>query len=79
MQTVATLKLLETYIFTSKKPSRVKYEIYTAGDVLTAELTIYRISPIGVQSRDVIDLAVPANHPELALNEIREHFRQNYA
>ncbi|AYO37428.1 hypothetical protein [Serratia sp. P2ACOL2] len=79
MATIGTLKLLETYVFTSNKPSRVKYEIYTDGSALTAELTIYRINPIGVQSRDVIVLIASPNHPEFARDEAREHFRQNYA
>ncbi|UAN25214.1 DNA gyrase subunit B [Serratia ureilytica] len=79
MAVIEEFKLYETYIFTSDTPSRVKYEIYKGSRKLIAFVTIYRISPIGVQSYDSIDLQSPVNHPEFAFKEVRTHFENNYA
>lgn len=78
MANTETKKLVDTYIFTNDKPSRVKYEIYSNNNKLTAELTIYRVvSSLGVQSREEIELSTDANQPMLAYNEVKQHFEQH--
>ncbi|MGP0824403.1 hypothetical protein ACJ8PP_06120 [Serratia sp. CY82423] len=79
MHTIEDFKLYATYVFTSDKPSRVKYEIYEGSDKITAFITIYRLVQIGVQSYDIIELNIPVKHPELAFKEVRDHFEKNYA
>ncbi|MFI8415837.1 hypothetical protein ACQKDS_04660 [Serratia sp. NPDC078593] len=71
--------LHNSYIFISKKPSRVKYEVYTNGVVLIAELTIYRDDSLGVKSRDLISLSTAHENIENAFTEIKNHFEENYA
>ncbi|AWQ48050.1 hypothetical protein [Serratia marcescens] len=79
MANTETKKLADTYIFTNDKPSRVKYEIYTDSKKFSAQLTIYRVSPLGVQSYDEINLNADVNQPGLAYNEVKQHFEQHYA
>lgn len=79
MANTETKKLADTYIFTNDKPSRVKYEIYTDSKKFSALLTIYRVSPLGVQSYDEINLDADVNQLGLAYNEVKQHFEQHYA
>lgn len=79
MGTTTVNKLLDTYIFTNDKPSRVKYEVYINDAKLTADVTIYRADPVGIASRDFIILNTSREHPELACEEVMGHFEKNYA
>ncbi|HDJ1442374.1 TPA: DNA gyrase subunit B [Serratia rubidaea] len=79
MSNTVTNKLLETYIFRSDKPSRVKYEIYGNDVELTAAITIYREEPFGIHTYSAITLNASKDHPEYALEEVRKHFEKTYA
>ncbi|AGB82162.1 hypothetical protein D781_1875 [Serratia sp. FGI94] len=79
MKKITTNELLDTYVFTGEKPSRVKYEVYDNYSELTADVTVYRIDPVGIASRDIILLGTSREHPDLAFDEVNSHFEKKYA
>ncbi|MFA1658107.1 hypothetical protein ACDX32_01530 [Klebsiella quasipneumoniae] len=81
----ATGTIYKTYVLKSESGKQFKYEIlqWNDGSSITATISCLDALPGQVSSWVVVNhelyLNIQNHHPEYALDEIREHFSENYA